>query len=811
MTKCSQFLGSFSFGLLACCGAVFGAFAQDVPIDRTVLPISQPSYPPVTELDARNVKPPPFFQVKAPADAPNVLIVLIDDMGFGQSSAFGGPVHMPTVEALANNGLRFNEFHTTALCSPTRTALLTGRNHHMANMGSITETATAFQGNTGVRPDSIAPLAEMLRLNGYSTAAFGKSHETPTWELTSSGPTDRWPTRSGFDKFYGFIGGETDQWAPTVWDGMNKIHVEEKPGYHFMTDMTDHAIQWIESEKSLTPDKPFFIYFAPGATHAPHHVPKEWIAKYKGQFDMGWDKLREQTLTRQKALGVVPADTQLAPKPEVIKDWDALSADEKRLFARQMEVFAAFGEYADTEIGRLIATVKDLGQLDNTLILFIIGDNGASAEGGMNGLFNEMTYFNAVPEPIQQQLAHIDDLGGPLGHNHYAAGWAVAGDTPFTWTKQVASSYGGTRNGMVVSWPKAIKAKNEIRSQWHHVIDVAPTILEAAGLPEPRVVNGTPQTPIQGVSMLSAFKDAKAPENHLVQYFEMFGNRGVYSQGWLAGTVHRAPWETKVRAPLRDDKWELYDTRNDFSLTNDLAAKNPEKLQEMQAVFMREAIANHVLPIDDRTFERANAELAGRPDLMMGRKSLTLYQGMFAIPENAFINVKNTSFSITADVDIADQPANGVLVAQGGRFGGWALYVKDGKPVYHYNFLGLKRFSVVSEKALPAGKSTVKFDFAYDGGGPGKGGTGTLFINGVKVGQQRIDITQCCGFSATEGADVGLNTGTPVSDDYENPFAFNGKIAKVTIDLIDGNEQKAAKDAIVKEEADALLKRKISD
>jgi arylsulfatase len=811
MGKFPRVSQSLSLGLLAVSAATLGAFAQEVPIDRTVLPIRQPTYPPVIELDARNVKPPPFFQVKAPDGAPNVLIVLIDDMGFGQSSAFGGPVHMPTVEALANGGLRFNEFHTTALCSPTRAALLTGRNHHMNNMSSITETATAFQGATGVRPDSVAPLAEMLRLNGYATAAFGKQHETPTWELSASGPTDRWPTRSGFDKFYGFIGGETDQWAPTVWDGMNKIHVEEKPGYHFMTDMTDQAIQWVQSQKSLTPEKPFFIYFAPGATHAPHHVPKEWIAKYKGQFDMGWDKLREQTLTRQKALGVVPADTQLAPKPEAIKDWDALSADEKRLFARQMEVFAAFGEYADTEIGRLIATVKDLGQLDNTLILFIIGDNGASAEGGMNGLFNEMTYFNGFPELIEQQLAHIDDLGGPLAHNHYAAGWAVAGDTPFSWTKQIASSYGGTRNGMVAFWPKGIKAKNEIRSQWHHVIDVAPTILEAAGLPEPRVVDGTPQVPIQGVSMLSNFNDAQAPENHLVQYFEMFGNRGVYSDGWLAGTVHKAPWEAKVRAPLKDDKWELYDARNDFSLRNDLAAKNPEKLHEMQEIFMREAIANHVLPIDDRSWERVNPELAGRPDLMAGRKSLTVYPGMFAIHENAFINVKNTSFSIKADVDVPNPPANGVLVAQGGRFGGWAFYVKDGKPVFHYNFLGLKRFSIVSDKPLPTGKSTVKFDFAYDGGGPGKGGTGALFIDGTKVGLGRIDVTQCCGFSATEGADVGLNTGTPVSDAYENPFAFNGRIANVTIDLIDDKEAKGAKEAIAKEEADGVLKRKISD
>jgi arylsulfatase len=802
---------SVGLGFLACLAMSPRSGAQEVPIDRTVLPIHQPTYPAVTELDARNVKPPPFFQVKTPSGAPNVLIVLIDDMGFGQSSAFGGPVHMPTLDALANEGLRFNEFHTTALCSPTRAALLSGRNHHVNNMSSITETATAFQGATGVRPNSVAPLAEMLRLNGYATAAFGKSHETPVWELSASGPTDRWPTRSGFDKFYGFIGGETDQWAPTVWDGMNKIQIEEKPGYHFMTEMTDRAIEWVQSEKSLTPDKPFLVYFAPGATHAPHHVAKEWIEKYKGKFDQGWDRLREETLQRQKKLGVVPANTKLASKPDAIKDWSKLSADEKKLFARQMEVFAGFGEYADTEIGRLIASIKDLGQLDNTLIFYIVGDNGASAEGGMNGLLNEMTYFNNVPETIQEQLTHIDDLGGPLGHNHYSVGWAVAGDTPFTWTKQIASSYGGTRNGMVVHWPKGVSARNEIRSQWHHVIDVAPTVLEAAGLPEPRVVNGTPQIPIQGVSMLYAFNDPKAPERHITQYFEMFGNRGVYSDGWLAGTVHRAPWEPKVRAPLADDKWELYDTKSDFSLTSNLAAKKPDKLKEMQAIFMREAVANNVLPIDDRLFERVNPVLAGRPDLMLGRKSLTVYEGMFAIPENAFINVKNTSFSITADLVVGDQPANGVLIAQGGRFGGWSLYVKDGRPTYQYNFLGKNRFTIAAAKPLAPGQATVVFDFAYDGGGAGKGGLGRLFVNGEKVGEGRIDVTQCCGFSATEGADVGLNTGTPVSTDYENPFRFNGKIGKVTIDLKDDNNKDADKADIEQQRGDAKLKKAVSD
>jgi arylsulfatase len=585
-------------------------------LDRTTLPIPEPKLNPITTLDARNAKAPPRFEVKAPAGAPNVLIVLIDDMGFGQSSAFGGPIHMPTLERLAKGGLKYNKFHTTALCSPTRAALLTGRNHHVCNMGSITETATAFPGQTGQRPNSVAPLAEMLRLNGYCTAAFGKSHETAAWEVSPSGPTDRWPTRSGFDKFYGFIGGEANQWAPGLYEDMTKIEPPNDSKYHLMTDLANQAIKWTNFQKSLTPDRPFFVYFAPGATHAPHHVPKEWIAKYKGKFDQGWDKLRDETLARQKQLGVVPQDTKLAPKPEAIKDWDKLTANEKKLFARQMEIFAGYGEYADFEVGRLVKAVEDHGQLDNTLIFYIVGDNGASGEGTLTGLFNEGTYFNGVPETVEDVLKHYDELGGPNSYNHYAAGWAVAGDTPFTWTKQVAGSYGGVRNGMVIHWPSRIKAKGEIRSQWHHIIDIAPTILEAAQLPEPKSVNGTPQTPIQGVSLAYTFADAQAKDRHKTQYFEIFGNRGIYHDGWLANTVHRAAWEMKVRHPLQEDKWELYHVDIDFSSANDLAAKEPEKLKELQQLFLKEAVANHVLPLDDRTLERTNAELAGRPDLI---------------------------------------------------------------------------------------------------------------------------------------------------------------------------------------------------
>jgi arylsulfatase len=750
------------------------------PADRTVLPIPEPEVAVSTVFNARNATPPPRFQVKAPDGAPNVLIVLIDDMGFGMSEAFGGPVHMPTVTRLANDGLRYNMFHTTALCSPTRAALMSGRNHHMTNFGSIAETATSFPGQTGQRPQSVAYLAEMVRLNGYSTAQFGKNHETAPWEVSPSGPTDRWPTRSGFDKFYGFMGGETNQWAPLIYDGMTPVEASKDPNYNFMTDMTDKAIAWMGYQKSLTPDKPFYMYFAPGATHAPHHVPKDWIAKYKGKFDQGWDKMREETLGRQIKLGVVPARTKLAPKPEAIKDWDKLSADEKKLFARQMEVYAGFGEYADTEIGRLVDAIGATGQLDNTLIFYIVGDNGTSAEGGMVGLYNEMTFFNGVHENVADILKHYDELGDPSTYPHMAAGWAVAGDTPFAWTKQVPGDYGGTRNGMVVHWPRGIKAKNEIRSQWHHVIDIAPTILEAAGLPEPKSVNGTVQTPIEGVSMRYTFDDAKAPDRHTIQYFEIFGNRGIYANGWLARTIHRAPWEFTVRGKLEDDVWDLYDTRSDFSLANNLAAQNPAKLKEMQDLFLKEAVKYHVLPIDDRLLERFDAALVGRPDLMGGRTTLTVFQGMTGMSENAFINTKNQSHTITAEVESG---TNGVILAQAGRFGGWSFYLKDGKPTYTYNWLGLKEYTVAATQALPAGKSTIRYEFVYDGGGVGKGGTGTLFINGQKVATGRIEQTECCALSADEGADVGEDAGTAVTQSYAMPFKFTGKIGKVTIEL----------------------------
>jgi len=780
-------------------------------LDRTILPIQEPKRPVYKELDVRNAKMPPRFEVKAPAGAPNVVIILIDDLGFGATETFGGPIPTPTLERLAKNGLRYNNFHTTALSSPTRAALKSGRNHHTVNMGFITEMATGFPGATGQIPNATAPVAEMLRQNGYSTAAFGKWHETAAWETSVSGPFDRWPTHQGMDKFYGFIGGETNQWAPYLYDGVTQVELPNGSNYHFMTDMTDKAVAWIKYQKAMTPDKPLFVYFAPGAVHAPHHVPKDWIAKWKGKFDQGWDKVREETLARQIKMGVVPAGTKLAPKPPAIKDWDKLTDDEKRLFSHQAEVFAAYLDFTDHEIGRMLDAVAATGEADNTLVFYIAGDNGTSGEGGQYGMFNEYTYFNGVQEKVEDMLKVMDKWGSPETYPHMAAGWAVAFDSPFGWMKQVASDLGGTRNGMVVYWPKGIKAKNEIRTQFSHVIDVAPTILEAAKLPQPKVVDGTPQIPMEGVSLVYSFADAKAKERHTTQYFEIAGNRAIYHDGWYARTIHRAPWEAKGRHPLDKDVWELYDLRADFSLTNDLAAKNPKKLKEMQALFMKEAEKYHVLPIDDRVFERLNGAAVGRPDMMEGRTSITLAEGMTGMMESVFLNVKNKSNTITAEVEVPASGANGTIFAQGGRFGGWSLYVKNGIPAYDYNFLGLQRFSIISTKPLAPGKATIKFDFAYDGGGPGKGGTGTLFVNNEKVAEGRIEHTQAGMFSADETADVGLDLGTPVVEAIgsEAKSKFTGHITKVTVEIRPMKQPDQAE--AEKAQKDAAKKKAMSD
>lgn len=647
-------------------------------------------------------------------------------------------------------------------------------------MGCITEAATTFPGNTGVRPQSITPMAEVLRQNGYNTAAFGKYHETPPWEISNSGPQDRWPTRSGFEKFYGFIGGETNQWAPLIYDGITIVETPDDPDYHFTTDMTNQAISWARFQKALTPDKPFFMYFAPGATHAPHHTPKEWIDKYRGKFDQGWDKVREETLARQIKMGVVPEGTKLAPKPEDIKDWESLSADEKKLFSRQMEVYAGFAAHTDYEVGRLMQSIEELGIMDNTVVVFIAGDNGASAEGQMNGMYQEMTYFNAVAETVPDMLKHYDEWGSESTYPHFSAGWAVAMNAPFSYTKQVASDFGGTRNGLIIHWPAGIKSKGEWRSQFGHVIDIAPTIFEIANVPAPTTVNGIPQDPIEGTSLVYSFNDATAAERHTVQYFEMFGNRGIYENGWFARTIHRPAWRLKPLHTLQEDEWQLFDANTDFSLANDVAAQNPDKLKAMQGLFMKEAEKFHVLPLDDRLLERTNAALMGRPTVMGDRTSVTYGEGMRGMGVDIFIDLRNTAYSITADVEVGAN-GNGVIVCQGGRFGGLSLYMKNGKPSFTYNYLGLASTTLSAPSALKPGKYSVTYDFKYDGGGPGKGGVGTILVNGAKVVEGRIERTQPGIFSVDDLADVGIDEGTQVAD-YGPSSKFSGNIQFVTIE-----------------------------
>lgn len=759
------------------------SYSQSVS-DRMRLPIAEPTHPAINTLDARDAKAPPRFEVKAPAGAPNVVIVLIDDIGFGASSAFGGPIRMPTLEKMAGNGLRFNRFHTTALCSPTRTALLTGHNHHANNAGAIMELATAFPGNTGNRPKEITTLAQILRYNGFSTAAFGKYHETPPWEVSVSGPYDRWPTGSGFDKFYGFIGGETNQWAPAIYDGVTRIEHKQSPDYHFTTDMTDQAIRWVSAQQSLTPDKPFYMYFAPGATHAPHHAPKEWIAKYKGEFSGGWDKLREETFERQKKMGIIPANTKLTPRPKEIPAWDGMSADQKRLFERQMETFAGFAEHTDSEVGRLVAQLETIGELDNTLFFYIVGDNGASAEGGPEGTYNEMMALNGIVGKAEQMMEHIDEWGGPTTFPHYAIGWAWATNTPFQWTKQVASHFGGTRNGMVIHWPKGIKGDGSVRSQFHHVIDVAPTALEATKVPQPKTVDGIKQRPMDGVSMLYAAANAAAPDQRKTQYFEMFGNRGIYHEGWIACTRHSTPWIMAVLPPLKDDVWELYHVAEDFSQAENLATKNPAKLKELQNVFNMEAIRNHVFPIDDRRSERFDPQIAGRPDLLDGRTSLTVYPGMTGMMENAFINVKGRHHTIEAEIELKDDKTSGVVIAQAGYFGGWTLYFKNGKPHHEYNWFAIERTNIGGDAAVAPGKHIIRYEFIPDEAKPGTGGKSILSVDGKKIAEGKIAKTQPFAFSGDEGADVGIDAETNVSPDYQPgpPSAFSGTIFKVTVE-----------------------------
>ena len=804
--RTGSILAAFSAVLFLVSAGPSVAQAQDLPIDRTVLPIKEPTYPPITVLDVRDAKAPPLFQVKAPQGAPNVIVILLDNLGFGATKPFGGIINMPTLERLAKDGLIYTNFHTAPLCSPSRMALLTGRNPHSVNMGAISELATGFPGQTSVLPESKASLPEIMKLNGYSTAMFGKSHEFTPWETGLTGPFDQWPNGLGFERFYGVLSGEADLFAPPLHDNLTLVDVPNDPSYYYPTDLADHAISWIRAQKTMSPDKPFFIYYSSPGTHAPSQVPAGWRDKYKGKFDEGWDKYREEILARQKQLGIVPPNTQLTPKPtkEEMPDWDKLSDKEKKVFARQQEIFASFAEISDHEIGRVVQAIEDLGVMDNTLIIYITGDNGSSGNGGRNGRFNTVTSYNGLPESIEDQFAHLAEFGGPHSDMTPPLGWAIADNAPFAYC-QFATAYGGTTNGVVVHYPKGIKAKGEVRPQYHHLIDVAPTVLEAAGLPQPKVVNGSSQKPIEGVSMVYSFSDGAAKSPHTVQYAEFAGNRGIYKDGWYALTLHSVPWERQPRTTFDQDKWELYNTTDDFSGAIDLAAKNPEKLKEMQAAFLTEAVKYNVLPLDDRTQARFNPAIAGRPDLMAGRTSLTVYEGMVGMKENAFINTKNSSYAITADVEIPQVGASGVILAQGGIHSGWSFYVEKGKPKFAYNYLG-DVTTIASMDGLPTGRITVEYDFVFDGGKPGAGGTGTISINEKKVAAGRIEHTIPFIFGA-ETADVGMDLYTPVTSDYpKGDNKFTGKINKVTIELKKTNALPGAaeKDVEEKEAEDAL-------
>jgi arylsulfatase A-like enzyme len=754
---------------------------------RDILPIPDAAHVGLTTFDAKDpdTRYPPIVALRPPTGAPNVLIVLIDDAGFGSSSAFGGPCYTPNAERLAKSGLKYSRFHTTALCSPTRQALLTGRNHHSVGMGAITEMATSAPGYNSIRPKNKAPLAEILKLNGYSTAQFGKCHEVPLWEVNPVGPFNQWPTGSGFEYFYGFVGGEANQYYPGLYEGTTAVEPPKTPeeGYTLTEDLANRAITWVRQQKVLMPDKPFFMYFAPGATHAPHHVPKEWSDKYKGKFDGGWDKLREETIARQKKLGVIPPDAELTARHKEIPAWDEMAGDLKPVLARQMEIYAGFMEQTDHHIGRLIEALEDLKILDDTLIYLIIGDNGASAEGTINGCFNELTTLNGMPgiETTEFLLSKIDDFGTPKAYNHYAVGWAHALCAPYQWTKQVASHWGGTRNGTIVHWPKGVKGKGEIRTQFHHVIDVARTIIEVAGLPEPAIVNSIAQAPFEGVSMAPSFSDPKTPETHLVQYFEMFGNRGIYHNGWTAVTKHRTPWKADQPPPFDTDTWELYGP-DDWTQSKNIAFQNPKKLADLQRLWLIEAVKYNVVPLDDRGFERINPDIAGRPQLISGKTQL-LFSGM-RVSEGCVLVLKNKSHSVTAEVSIPDGGAQGVIITQGGSVGGWVLYAHEGKLKYCYNFFGIKHYFAEAGTAIPPGKHQVRMEFKYDGGGLAKGGDITLYYDGKPVGKGRVDQTQPMGYSADEACDVGSDSGSPASPDYgEKGNMFTGEISWVQLDI----------------------------
>jgi arylsulfatase A-like enzyme len=776
-----------SCAAVGCLMLAAGALFSGVTSAQEVLPVPPAPFKGQIGLSAKDSTSDFPKPVQAPNGAPNIVLVLLDDVGFGASSTFGGPIETPTLQRLAESGLRYTQFHTTAMCSPTRAALLTGRNHHSVHTGVIMEQATGFPGYDSLMGKDTATIGEILKQHGWNTAWFGKNHNVPDWQSSQAGPFDLWPTALGFEHFYGFVGAETSQWRPAVFDGTEPIEPYlGNPNYNFDYDIADQAIKWIRNQKAVAPDKPFFLYYAPGATHSPHQPKKEWIAKYKGEFDQGWDKVREETLARQKRLGIVPADTRLTKRSRGIPAWDSLNAQQKQLYAHMMEIYAGYLSQTDYNVGRVLDAIKQLGQLDNTLVIYIVGDNGASAEGTMQGSLNEIAMLNGIEEDYKEVLKHEDDLGTWKTHNHYPVGWAHAMDTPFQWAKQIASHYGGTRNGMVISWPARIKDKGGIRSQWHHVIDIVPTILDVTGLQQPSVVNGVAQKPIEGVSVAYTFDHSNAPSTRRTQYFEMFGNRAIYHDGWVACTTpYFAPWEDVLMKPRVDVisgyKWELYHVADDFSEAVNLADKYPEKLHELQLLFYAEAAKYNVLPLDDSKAERLDPAI--RPSLTRGRTEFTYYGTVTRIPEGAAPDVKNKSFRITASLVLPKGNEQGVVVTQGGLSAGYALMFKDGRPMFHYNLANVAHFNIAAKDAVAPGRHTVVFDFKYDGGGVGKGGLGTLIVDGKEVARGRIDATMPARFSLDESFDVGEDAGTPVSEDYDVPFKFAGQIDNVVVNL----------------------------
>ena len=730
--------------------------------------------------------PPQFPQpIKAPANAPNVVLILLDDSGFGQYSAFGGGIPSPTLDKLAAEGLKYNRFHTTALCSPTRAALITGRNHHSAATGVITEAATGYEGYTCVLPKSCGTIGEVLRQNGYGTAWIGKNHNTPAWETSAAGPFDRWANGLGFDYFYGFNAGDMNQWDPILFENRNLVPKSENPNYHVTEDLADKAIAWTRQVTSIAPDKPFFLYVAPGANHSPHHAPREWIDKFKGKFDSGWDVYREETFKRQQAIGVVPKDAKLTARSEGLPAWGSLNAGQKKVYARMMETFAGFSAHVDHHMGRIVDAVKAMPNAENTIFIYIVGDNGSSAEGGLEGSLNENLFFNGFPEDWEDNLKHIDEIGGPKWFNHFPSAWAHAMNTPFQWTKQVASHFGGTRNPMVVSWPAKIKDKGGIRSQFLHVIDLVPTLYEAIGVSPPETLNGIVQKPIEGVSFLKSLTEANAKETRPTQYFELLVNRGIYHDGWMASSRSFVPW-----APVRGDfdpisaKWELYNINKDFTQADNVASQNPDKVKELEELFWKEAEKYHVLPLDWRAVERLNAELQGRPRLAGKRNKFTFYPGQIALPDGASPPVLNKSFSITADIEIPDSGAEGMIYTHGGLTGGLGIYLRDGKVNFVYNYLAIDRNTITSEP-LPKGKVRLSINFAYQGKPGERGNPASVVItaNGKKVGEGKIPKTVPLQFSLGEGVDVGMDTGSAVDFTYKLPFAFTGKIEKVVVEL----------------------------